>query len=153
MADLPQVLTKEMKEQISDLVLGGLNPETDAEEISEALGMPLDHMKRLFMQERQDLLLRKAELTSKELLEINLDQENLEAKFGPRKIALLKLKQAEAQFIRESLGKDIGYSKRTELTGAGGGAVVVKSIVFHAPVMPGDNPRKPINETAKVISS
>ncbi len=52
--------------------------EDDKDEIAERLGMPLDHLKRLFQTERQEMLLRKAELTSKELLEIDLEQPNLE---------------------------------------------------------------------------
>mgnify|MGYP000895630447 CR=1 FL=1 len=40
---------------------------------------------------------------------------------------LLKIKQKEAEFIRETLGKDKGYSKRSELTGKEGGAVEVKN--------------------------
>lgn len=134
--DLPQVVTKEMKQQISELIEGGLTMEDDKEEIAEKIGVPLSHLKKLFQQERMEMLIRKAELTSKELLEIDLNQPNLEVKFGPAKIRLMKLKQAEAQFIRESLGKDQGYSKRTELTGANGGAIAVKAVIFNAPIMP-----------------
>lgn len=133
---LPQVLTKEHKTKIQSLLESGLDPEIDAIEIADSIGIPLDHLKKLMREERQDLLLRKAELTSKELLEIDLDQKNLEAKYGKARIALLKLKQAESQFLRESLGKDLGYSKRTEVTGANGGALVVKAVVFNAPIIP-----------------
>lgn len=142
-SELPVTLTKEIKDQIATLIANGLTMENNREEIAAELGIPLAHLKQLFMQERQELLLRKAELTSKEILEIDLDQPNLEAKFGSAKIKLLKIKQAEASDIRESLGKDFGYSKRTELTGAGGGAIAVKAVVFNAPIMP--NRPKPID--------
>lgn len=140
--NLPTVLTDDIKNKIADLVAGGLDPEKDKEKIALEIGIPVEHLKSLFLKERQELLLRKAELTSKELLEIDLDQPNLEAKFGPRKLALLKLKQTQAQFILESLGKDIGYSKRTEVTGAGGEAISIREVIFNAPMMPVKNNEK-----------
>lgn len=136
-SNLPAILTKDIRDQITELVKEGLDMENNKEEIAERLEIPLDHLKKLFRDERQELLLRKAELTSKELLEIDLNMPNLESKYGRAKINLLKLKQAEAQFIRESLGKDVGYSKRTEVTGKNGEEIRIKEIIFNAPLMPG----------------
>ena len=121
---------------MTELVASGMNPETDKEKIATALGVPVAHLKKLFLVERQELLLRKAELTLKELLELDLDQPNLEARFGPAKLKLLKMKQEQAFFVLESLGKDIGYSKRTEITGKNGEEIRIKEIIFNAPLMP-----------------
>jgi len=136
---LPDVLTDDIKNKMHELVASGLNPETDKQKIADALGIPVDHLKKLFRQERQEILLRQAELTLKELLELDLEQPNLEIRFGTAKRNLLKMKQEQAQFILESLGKDFGYSKRTEITGKNGEEIRIKEIIFNAPIMPNGN--------------
>ena len=113
-----------------------LNPEKDQLEIAKHLDIPVDVLKDMFIKDRQDRLIKKAELTSEELLDIDLDDPNIERKYGKGKIQVMKIMQQEAQFIRESLGKDQGYSKRTEISGKNGDAIKIQEIVFSAPVMP-----------------
>lgn len=130
----PITLTKEIKQQIADLVAGGLSVETDKAQIAEAIGIPLETLKELFIKERQDRLLKKAEQTSEEILDIDLKDPNLDRKFSKAKIQIIKTKVNEAQFIRETIGKDIGYSKRSELTGKNGEEIRIKEIIFNPPV-------------------
>jgi hypothetical protein len=134
--ELPDVLTKELKEKIKTLHDKGL----DRDAIAVSLDMPREHLKMLFMQERQEELLKKAEMTSDMILSIDLNSPDIRIKYSKEKIQLLKLIQAEAQFIRESLGKDQGYSKRTELTGANGKEIKIAQITFTAPVAPAPRP-------------
>ena len=68
---------------------------------------------------RREYKLNLAENVSEEILEaISLSEE------GKIDIQLLNLKQKEAQFLRETLGKD-SYSKRTEVTGKDGEAITI----------------------------
>ena len=135
MEQTPTILTKEIKDKITSLItIEGLDPENDKQKISDAIGIPVDILKNLFIKERQDRLLKKAEQTSEELLDIDLNDPAVERKFGKAKLQIMKLQLVEAAFIRETLGKDMGYSKRNELTGKGGDAIQIKEILFHAPI-------------------
>jgi hypothetical protein len=60
-----------------------------------------------FMELKRELFLRKAEKVSNEIMAQQSD--------GNAKI--LSIKQKEAEFLRETLGKDQGYSKRIETIG------------------------------------
>jgi len=137
MEQTPTILTKEIKDKITSLItIEGLDPENDKQKISDAIGIPVDILKNLFIKERQDRLLKKAEQTSEELLDIDLNDPAVERKFGKAKLQIMKLQLVEAAFIRETLGKDMGYSKRNELTGKNGEEIRIKEIVFNAPVIP-----------------
>jgi len=137
MEPTPTILTKEIKDKITSLItIEGLDPENDKQKISDAIGIPVDILKNLFIKERQDRLLKKAEQTSEELLDIDLNDPAVERKFGKAKLQIMKLQLVEAAFIRETLGKDMGYSKRNELTGKNGEEIRIKEIVFNAPVIP-----------------
>ena len=131
----PTILTKEIKQKIADLVTSGLDPEKDKQQIAEILGLSPEVLKDLFMRERQDRLLKKAEITSEELLDIDLNSKEVERIYGKNRVAVMKLKLAESQFIRETLGKDTGYSKRNEITGKNGEEIRIKEIIFNPPVM------------------
>jgi len=137
MEPTPTILTKEIKDKLTSLItIEGLDPENDKQKISDAIGIPVDILKNLFIKERQDRLLKKAEQTSEELLDIDLNDPAVERKFGKAKLQIMKLQLVEAAFIRETLGKDMGYSKRNELTGKNGEEIRIKEIVFNAPVIP-----------------
>jgi len=64
------------------------------------------------------------------------------------------LKQKESEFVRETLGKSQGYSKRQELTGRDGEPLQIREIVFHAPIMPQktDRPVPPPIPVANVVN-
>lgn len=63
---------------------------------------------------KRDRKLILADITSDTILTLPVNDEN-----GKLDKELLRIKQKEAEFIRETLGKEI-YSKRSELTGANG---------------------------------
>jgi hypothetical protein len=65
-------------------------------------------------------------------MSINLNVPNIEDKYGKSKLALMKMRQDESQFIRETLAKDV-YSKRSEVTGKNGDAIKIASITFEPP--------------------
>lgn len=137
--ETPTILTKEIKNKITALIDSGLDPENDKQEIANQLGLTVEILKSLFIKERQDRLLKKAEQTSEELLDIDLNDPAIERKFGKAKLQIMKLQLAESAFVRETLGKDSGYSKRNELTGKNGEEIRIKEIVFNAPVIPNKN--------------
>ena len=62
---------------------------------------------------------------------------------------LLKIKQKEAEFIRETLGKQ-HYSKRNELTGADGGDIKVAGFNF---IIPNENNNTDNKSTTETIPS
>jgi hypothetical protein len=64
---------------------------------------------------RRDRKLMLADITSDTIQTLPILDET-----GKLDKELLKIKQKEAEFIRETLGKDKGYSKRSELTGKDG---------------------------------
>lgn len=131
-------LTAELSLQIVALINKGTMPDV----IATDLNLDVEVMKEFFQQQRNDRLIRKAEKNSEEVLDIDLNAPGIEKKYGKNKLQLMKIIQAESTFIRESLGKDIGYSKRTEMTGPRGEAIQIKEILFHAPV-----PNKPLEKT------
>jgi transposase-like protein len=115
-------LTKELKAQITELYESG----REYSEISTIVGIDLETLKTLYIQERHDRLIKSAEHFSEDLLKINKTDKSVNTK-------LLSVKQKEAEFVRSTLGKDLGYAKREELTGRNGGAIEIASIVFHPP--------------------
>lgn len=129
---VPTVLTKKMKKKIDKLIID--NPNIEKHEIAKLMNIDPEVLKELYIKDRQEELLRQAEITAKELLGIDLMDKEVEKKFGKARLNLLKLKQNESQFLRETLGKNIGYSKRSELTGADGGEIRIASITFNPPM-------------------
>lgn len=79
-------------------------------------------------------LLVKAENALEDTLDMPIEVQKLEGYGDEKELvvrtepALIKIKQDTAKFIAETVGKDEGYSKRTELTGKDGGAVEIKDI-------------------------
>jgi hypothetical protein len=68
---------------------------------------------------KRERLLKKSERLSEEILDAQHETDN------GLNTDILRLKQKEAEFIRSTLGKDAGYSNRTEHTGKDGGAIVI----------------------------
>ena len=121
----------EVKQKITTFLEEGLT----REEIVEKLNIPVSVLKDIFAKERQDRLLKKAEQTSEDLLGLDIDDPHLLQKYPRQKIKLIEMKMKEAEFIRETLGKDYGYSKRSEVTGKNGGEITIKEVIFSAPVI------------------
>lgn len=80
-------------------------------------------------------MLDKAEKVLEECLEMPVSIEKLEGRGEDAELvvktdpALIKIKQDTAKFIAERVGKNEGYSTRTELTGAEGEALIPKPIL------------------------
>jgi len=129
---VPTILTKKMKKKIDKLIVD--NPNIEKHEIAKLMNIDPEVLKELYIKDRQEELLKQAELTAQELLGIDLMDKEVEKKYGKARLNLLKLKQNESQFLRETLGKNIGYSKRSELTGADGGEIRIASITFNPPM-------------------
>jgi uncharacterized protein YaaR (DUF327 family) len=64
---------------------------------------------------RNERLLKKAEKISNEILDMGHVSDE-----GRVDSNILRVKQKESEFVRETVGKDFGYSKRSELTGKDG---------------------------------
>lgn len=64
---------------------------------------------------KKERLLRKTEKLSDEILDMVYHSEE-----GKVNTDILRVKQKESEFVRETLGKDQGYSKRIESTGKDG---------------------------------
>lgn len=121
----PSDLTDELTLQIRELVLQGVK----YKDIQEKLDIPSNTWDAWVYKDykdfRKDLnswkyerLLKKSEKLSEEILDaIHIGTE------GNYDKDLLRIKQKESEFIRETLGKN-EYSKRTENTGAGGTPLV-----------------------------
>lgn len=62
------------------------------------------------------------------VLEQTLDMDTFDEKISKHDSSLLKIKQDSAKFVASTLGKDEGYSNRTEQTGKDGGAIEVQQI-------------------------
>lgn len=73
---------------------------------------------------KRDRKLVLADITSDTIQTLPVIDEN-----GKVDKELLKIKQKESEFIRETLGKDKGYSKRSELTGKNGENLIPKPIL------------------------
>lgn len=71
---------------------------------------------------KNERFVRMAESLSKEILNETPHKDDI----GSINSRILSIKQKEAEFIRETLGKDGGYSKRNELSGPDGGAIEIK---------------------------
>src|SRR3954469_17657742 len=75
----------EIKQKIAIYIEEGLDPEKNKKEIAERLGITPARLKELFISERQERLLKKAEKTSEELLDLDLNSPDLERKYGKTK--------------------------------------------------------------------
>lgn len=123
MSDITPTLTPQILDEILELIEKKFSPT----QISKKVNIPLPALKDIFLSHRRDRLLEKAEQFSESILDLDIK------KFNSSHEKALRLKQAEASFIRSTLGKDQGYSSRSELTGAAGGAIQIKEIVLHLP--------------------
>jgi endo-1,4-beta-mannosidase len=80
-------------------------------------------------------MLGKAEKVLDEMLEMPVDIQKVEGYGEDKELviktepALVKIKQDTAKFIADRLGKDEGYSQRTELTAKGGDRLITESTV------------------------
>ena len=117
----PSTLTDEVLTKIQDMLLSG---KTEKEVIQE-LEIPrstwytwrhdnYDYFRTNVLDWRREYKLVQADKVSDEIFNAVAIDDN-----GKADVTLLNLKQKEAQFIRETLGKD-NYSKRNELTGKDG---------------------------------
>ncbi len=118
----PSDLTEELTLQIRKLVLEGVR----YNQIQETLEVPSNTWDAWVYKDykdfRKDLnswkkerLIKKSERLSEQILDIDhFDQE------GKVHTDLLRVKQKESEFVRSTLGKNEGYSSRSELTGADG---------------------------------
>jgi len=152
MADVgrPTDLTDELLKQIKECILEGKNLKQTAEKCFENL----EEFKNLTQEEKEkelanftqkiynwhyenylnisdkiegwkrDRKLILAEITSDTIQTLPIVDEN-----GKLDKELLKIKQKESEFIRETLGKK-DYSKRTELTGKDGKDLIVQPINY-----------------------
>lgn len=129
----PTDLTDEVTLQIRALVLQGVK----YKEIQEQLRIPdntwdawvykdyKDFRKNLSSWKRERLL-KKSEKLSEEILDINhINGE------GDVDTDILRVKQKESEFVRQTLGKEEGYSTRTEMTGKDGKEFEVKTIIIN----------------------
>jgi len=104
----------EVKNKIRTLYMDGKS----MYEISDILGIPkgtidsaywrnTHNIRDFFNDLKKELFLRKAEKVSNEIMALQ----------GDKNAKILSIKQKEAEFLRETLGKDQGYSKRIETIG------------------------------------
>lgn len=130
----PSDLTQELTLQIRQLVLDGVMYKT----IQESLEISpntwdawvykdyKDFRKNLNSWKRERLL-KKSEKLSEQILDIpHLTEE------GKTDTDVLRIKQKESEFIRQTLGKE-EYSQRQELTGADGGEIKITGIEYITP--------------------
>lgn len=121
MAGRPTKLTDEILTEIKNMLLDGYSEK----EIIQELDIPrstwftwrhdnYDDFRTNVLDWRKEYKLSLADRVSEEIL--NTPAVNEE---GKADTSLMGIKQKEAQFLRETLGKD-QYSKRSELTGANG---------------------------------
>ncbi len=129
------VLDKELTLEIRSMVLKG----AEYKNIQQKLGINANTWDtwvyedyqgfRGFLNDtKREVLLNNAERASKFILNM-LNKKNTRTDTN-----LLRLIQKESEFVRETLGKSLGYSKRQELTGRDGEDLVIKSIIFHPPM-------------------
>jgi len=118
------LLTEETTLQIRKLVLQGkqyveIQDELDISENTWDSWVYRDThgFRKLLNEAKHERLIKLSEKVSKEILEASTVDEN-----GRIATDVLRIKQKESEFIRETLGKD-NYSKRSELTGKDGDAV------------------------------
>lgn len=127
----PSDLTTELTLQIRGLVLEGKK----YIEIQEILDIPANTWDAWVYKDykdfRKDLnswkkerLLKKSERLSEEILDLDYTSEE-----GKINSDILRIKQKESEFVRNTLGKDEGYSTRQELTGKDGEDI--KTIVIN----------------------
>ena len=119
-----EILTDDLTLSIRSFVLAGIS----YKEIQEKLSIHSETWDgwvwRDYKGFRKDLnswkaerLVKKSEKLSEDILDaIHLKED------GKIDTDILRVKQKEAEFVRSTLGKNEGYSTRTEQTGAGGGA-------------------------------
>jgi len=128
-AGRPSDLTEEVFEKIKEGILDGLDYAETAKYSGIEIGTfyawtyknycNLSDKIEVWKHER---MLRLAEITSNKIQTLPINGED-----GKVDKELLKIKQKEAEFIRETLGK-IHYSKRSELTGKDGEAIKTENI-------------------------
>jgi hypothetical protein len=117
----PTGLTEEVLTKIKDMLLDGKSEK----EVIQQLGIPrstwytwrhdnYNSFRSNIIDWRKEYKLEQADKVSDEIFNAIAIGDN-----GKADVTLLHLKQKEAQFIRETLGKD-NYSKRNELTGKDG---------------------------------
>ena len=75
---------------------------------------------------KKERLVKKSEELSEEILDMKHTVANSDIPF----LNLLKLKQKESEFIRNTLGKDEGYSTRAELTGKDGAPFTLELVSY-----------------------
>ena len=148
----PTDLTEKLSLEIRKLVLEGAN----YTEIQTILGISdslwdrwtwLDYkdFRKNLNSWKREMFLKKAEKVSNQIMELKHTDQN-----GFVKAGLLSLKQKEAEFLRETLGKDDGYSKRSELSGPNGKDLIPsKEKKTEAQDALGDYLKPQKNETAK----
>lgn len=129
MADVgaPTLLTEELTLQIRKLVLQGV-PYNEIQATLNIIDNTWDSwvyrdtqgFRGLLTEWKKERLIRKAEKLSDEIL----DADHIDEK-GKFNTDVMRVKQKEAEFVRETLGKDTGYSKRNELTGKNGEALAI----------------------------
>jgi len=118
-------LTEELTLQIRNLVIDGVQ----YNKIQEMLDIPSSTWDSWVYRNCEDFrvnltnwkherFIKKAEKVSDDILDIEHIDET-----GKMLPDLLRVKQKESEFIRETLAKDFGYSKRSEVTGKNGGAL------------------------------
>jgi hypothetical protein len=122
----PSTLTEEVLTKIKDMLLDGKSEK----EVIEELGIPrstwytwrvenYENFRTNVLDWRKEYRLEQADKVSDEIFGAIAIDDN-----GKADVSLLSLKQKEAQFIRETLGKE-SYSKRTEHTGSDGSPLVI----------------------------
>lgn len=121
----PSDLTDELTLQIRALVLSGEKYVT----IQETLGIPSNtwdawvykdykDFRKGLTSWKQERLLKKSEKLSEEILDMSHE---IETEKGSKvEVDILRVKQKESEYVRSTLGKDEGYSSRSELTGKDG---------------------------------
>lgn len=129
MADVgaPTLLTEELTLKIRQQVLEGVNYKViqSSLDINENtwdtwVYKNYQGFRDTLMEWKKERLIRKAEKLSDEIL----DAEHIDEK-GKLNTDIIRVKQKESEFVRETLGKDVGYSKRNELTGKNGEALAI----------------------------
>lgn len=129
----PTDLTPELTLQIRALVLENVK----YKDIQEKLEIPDNTWDAWVYKDYKDFrknlnswkterLLKKSEKLSEEILDIVHINEK-----GGVDTDILRVKQKESEFIRGTLGKEEGYSTRSELTGKDGKDFEVKTIVIN----------------------
>jgi len=125
----PTYLTPEIQEKMDKIITE--NPKIHKTEIAKQLGIDPILLKDLCIKDRQEDLFKQAEEFLQSISKINIKEVG---SYTKSQIQIMKIKQTQAMFILETLGKDFGYSKRNELTGKDGNEIRIASISFNPPI-------------------